>query len=301
MTTIATEPGSGHGDDHGHDHPHDHPKFLAHHFETPQQQFDSGKLGVWLFLTTEILLFSGLFCAYSVYRANHPEVFAYAHLYLNKTYGAINTVVLIFSSFTMAWAVRASQLGQRKLCMTLLSITIACGVVFMCIKGVEYHDKWREHILMPGPHDTWYNPTEAPTEPKESRAQEAISADIRSRDKVAGEAALETPTPAGAGVAAAPASAPAISFTGPATRLSPEGVLVEQSVVPKAQIGPGGVSPQWNAAHEPWIEKSAQEAGGEGAGPEPYNTHIFFSIYFLMTGLHGVHVLAGMGARSSGC
>ena len=78
MTTIASQPAS-HGDDHG----HDHPKFLAHHFETPQQQFDSGKLGIWLFLNTEILLFSGLFCAYSVYRYTHPEIFAYAHLYLN--------------------------------------------------------------------------------------------------------------------------------------------------------------------------------------------------------------------------
>src|SRR5439155_20827230 len=105
MTTISTTP-SHPPDDHGHGS--DHPKFLAHHFETPQQQFDSGKLGVWLFLTTEILLFSGLFCAYAVYRANHPEIYRFAHLYLNKWLGALNTIVLIFSSFTMAWAVRAS-------------------------------------------------------------------------------------------------------------------------------------------------------------------------------------------------
>src|SRR4051812_44532832 len=122
MTTTAPNPAHPPHDDHG-----DHPKFLAHHFETPQQQFDSGKLGVWLFLTTEILLFSGLFCAYAVYRANHPEIYAYAHLYLNKWYGALNTIVLIFSSFTMAWAVRASQTGQRSLCLKLLWITIACG------------------------------------------------------------------------------------------------------------------------------------------------------------------------------
>src|SRR3954469_22632596 len=144
MTTTAhsapshpPEGGPGepaHADAHG----HAHPKFLAHHFETPQQQFDSGKLGVWLFLTTEILLFSGLFCAYAVYRANHPDIFAFAHEYLNKWYGALNTIVLIFSSFTMAWGVRASQLGQRKLCSILLGITIACGAMFMCVKYVEY-------------------------------------------------------------------------------------------------------------------------------------------------------------------
>src|SRR5689334_2317913 len=94
MTTTA------HDAAHAHDAHGDHPKHLAHHFETPQQQFDSGKLGVWLFLTTEILLFSGLFCAYAVYRANHPDIFAFAHEYLNKWYGALNTIVLIFSSFT---------------------------------------------------------------------------------------------------------------------------------------------------------------------------------------------------------
>src|SRR5579862_7564183 len=108
LATPASPEGHGHDD-----HEHEHPKFLAHHFDTPQQQFDAGKLGIWLFLTTEILLFSGLFCAYSVYRANHPEIFEYAHLYLNKNLGAINTVVLLFSSLTMAWGVRAAQLGQK--------------------------------------------------------------------------------------------------------------------------------------------------------------------------------------------
>ena len=121
------------------EHAHEHPKFLAHHFETPLQQFEAGKLGLWLFLTTEILLFSGMFCAYSVYRHNHPEIFEYAHLWLDKILGGINTLVLIFSSFTMAWAVRAAQLGQRKLLIVLLSITLFCGfVIFLGIKFVEY-------------------------------------------------------------------------------------------------------------------------------------------------------------------
>ena len=92
----------------------EHPPFLAHHFETPQQQFDTGKLGMWIFLVTEVLFFSGLFCAYAVYRANHPEIFIYADRYLDRTLGGINTVVLILSSFTMAWAVRCAQLNQRR-------------------------------------------------------------------------------------------------------------------------------------------------------------------------------------------
>ena len=58
--------------DHDHDH-HDHGEFIAHHFEGPEQQYDSGKLGIWLFLVTESpLFFSGLFVAYTLYRSHHP-------------------------------------------------------------------------------------------------------------------------------------------------------------------------------------------------------------------------------------
>ncbi len=264
MTTTAQD--SAHPPDAHGDAPHDHPKFLAHHFETPQQQFDSGKLGVWLFLTTEVLLFSGLFCAYSVYRANHPEIFAFAHLYLNKWYGALNTIVLIFSSFTMAWAVRASQLGQRKLCSGLLIITISCGGVFMVVKAVEYYAKFQEYLL-PGEH---FRPTELPNH---------------------AEAAPVSTSPAA--VAAADAS---VAATVPAIRRSDVGYVVEQSLVPRASTGPAGLGNDW-AAHETSRFSAAvrRDEAPESVGPEPANTHIFFGIYFLMTGLHGIHVLGGMG------
>jgi cytochrome c oxidase subunit III len=122
---------------------------LAHHFATPKQQYDSAKSGMWLFLSTEILLFSGLFCAYAVYRANHPDVFIYAHQFLDKTLGGINTLVLILSSLTAAWAVRAAQLGQRRLLIGLLAATLVCGFCFLGIKGIEYEHKWK-HGLLPG-------------------------------------------------------------------------------------------------------------------------------------------------------
>ncbi len=272
---------------------HAHPKFLAHHFDTPQQQFDSGKLGVWLFLTTEILLFSGLFCAYAVYRATHPEVFAYAHEYLNKLLGAANTIVLIFSSFTMAWAVRCSQMGEapfvlripagkgkfkevfsishRKLCVALLGITIACGAGFMCIKFVEYKAKF-EHYLLPGSH---YNANVNPLEEK------------RENKNGGKEVAESKPAESAPATAAAAAGVP----TGPSTRISADGYLVEQSQVPKASLGPAGMNDEWSKAHDPLASKTAE---AESIGPEPANTQIFFSIYFLMTGLHGIHVLAGM-------
>ena len=87
----------------------EHAPFLAHHFDSHARQFDAGKLGMWIFILTEILLFGGLFCAYAVFRSHHPEIFVWADQFLDKTLGGINTAVLIASSFTMAWAVRVRK------------------------------------------------------------------------------------------------------------------------------------------------------------------------------------------------
>ena len=134
-----------HGPDTGHES-HAHTPHLAHHFDTMEQQYDSGKLGMWVFLATELLMFGGLFCAYAVYRANHPEVFIYAHTFLNTTWGAINTCVLLASSLTMAWAVRCSQLNQRNALVALLLATLCGGAGFMMIKAVEYNHKFQEYL-----------------------------------------------------------------------------------------------------------------------------------------------------------
>ncbi len=144
---TAVEPHESHED--GHDDWH-HQPFSAHHFENAEQQFDSGKLGMWLFLVTEILFFSGLFCAYAVYRASHPEVFIYASQFLDKYLGGMNTVVLIFSSLTMAWAVRCAQLGQRTGLVTLLGVTLFCAALFLGVKTFEYTEKAHKRLLWSG-------------------------------------------------------------------------------------------------------------------------------------------------------
>src|SRR3954454_23401954 len=110
---------------------------LAHHFHSLRQQFDAGKLGIWLFLLAEVLFFSGLFCAYAVYRAAHPEIFNYAHYFLDARLGALNTCVLLVSSLTAALAVRFAQLGQRRMLMLNIVITIVCAFAFLGVKYVE--------------------------------------------------------------------------------------------------------------------------------------------------------------------
>lgn len=133
------------------DHAHGHhgPKWLAHHFETPVQQFDTAKLGMWAFLAQELLFFSGLFVAYGVYRNWFPEMFKAAAHQLNKEMGATNTVVLLFSSLTAALAVRSAQVGNRKLTGKLILITIGCACAFLVIKFFEYKHKF-EAGLLPG-------------------------------------------------------------------------------------------------------------------------------------------------------
>ena len=122
-----------------------HHPALAHHFDSMAQQSEATTLGMWVFLVTEVLFFGGLFATYMVYRSQFPEAFAAASHELDVTLGTINTVVLITSSLTMALAVHAAQMGQRKLLMTFLILTMILGGVFLGIKSLEYYHKFAEH------------------------------------------------------------------------------------------------------------------------------------------------------------
>ncbi len=147
MATTEAASDHAHGE-HGHDH--EHPPFLAHHFDTPEQQFDSGKLGIWLFLTTEVLFFGGMFCAYAIFRSLRPEVFEGCSQFLNTKLGAINTGVLLFSSLTMAWAVRCAQTEEHNKLTGMLATTLSCAMVFLGVKAIEYSHKWGMGLLPAG-------------------------------------------------------------------------------------------------------------------------------------------------------
>ena len=223
---------------------HEHSPHLAHHFDSPDQQVESGKLGMWLFLVTEVLLFGGLFCAYAVYRSIHPEVFVYAHHFLSKLLGGINTVILITSGLTMALAVRFAQTENRRGLVLTLALTFLGGAGFMSIKYVEYKHKWEDGLLW----GTRYAPTH--------KAPAAVPGPVQR-----------------------PAPAPAV------VEKTADGKIIEKSTIAPAPEGPAGLR-----RHPPDVQAPAGDIG-----IEPANVHIFFGIYFLMTGLHGLHVLAGMG------
>jgi cytochrome c oxidase subunit 3 len=119
-------------------------------FDTAAQQREASTLGMWVFLVTELMFFGGMFLAYTVYRSLYPASFAHASITLSAPIGALNTAVLLCSSLTMVLAVRAAQMGNRKLIITFLILTILLGTVFLGIKGYEWHEKFVEHHV-PGP------------------------------------------------------------------------------------------------------------------------------------------------------
>ena len=112
------------------------------HTTSKHTDYTGSKLGMWLFLFTEILLFGGLFLIYSVYRAVHQEAFHTAAKELSTLLGAINTVVLLTSSLTMALAIAALRQGKRNASIIYQSITILFGIAFLVNKYFE----WSGHI-----------------------------------------------------------------------------------------------------------------------------------------------------------
>jgi len=131
-----------HGAAAGHAHPRP-----AHHFENLDQQSEAATLGMWVFLVTEILFFGGLFATYLVYRSWYPGAFAAASHEMIVWAGTLNTTVLITSSLTMALAVRAGQVGDRRALVWLIAATMMLGVVFLGVKAFEYRTEFVEHHL----------------------------------------------------------------------------------------------------------------------------------------------------------
>jgi cytochrome c oxidase subunit 3 len=104
------------------------------------------KIGMWLFLLTEMLLFGGLFIVYSVYRFRNPEAFHLAAHELSVFIGTLNTAILLISSATIAMSISAIQLKNKKLSLILLGITILLGLAFLVNKYFEWGGKIQHHI-----------------------------------------------------------------------------------------------------------------------------------------------------------
>ncbi len=305
--TATLDPAHAHGE-HGDGHgAHAHMPFQAHHFDDPEQQFDAGKLGMWIFLVTEVLFFSGMFCAYAIYRSLHPEVWTFASQFLNEMLGAVNTGVLLFSSLTMAWGVRCAQLRQRTGLVICLAITLGCAAMFLGIKAVEYTHKWDMGLLTAGFYESQYLPGQHHTGLSSWLVRLSIVPAIitaamgvwylitlvrgqKRHGEIAGPLlvtglcyflgayvgitiqSFETPRHAEANhdshVAAADGSTLVVTSTGDEVHAA------NSSLLEPADRSPGDPLPE-----------EIDQAGGAG---------LFFSIYYCMTGVHAIHILGGM-------
>lgn len=120
---------------------------LAHHFPDLRTQENAARLGMWLFLATEVLLFTALFTAYTVYRYLFAETFNEASRLMDTSLGAANTLVLLTSSLTAALAVYYARRGQARRSAALLAATLAFAAGFMVIKAFEYGHHFHEGQL----------------------------------------------------------------------------------------------------------------------------------------------------------
>ena len=235
---------------------------------------------MWLFLVTEILFFSGLFVAYAVYRSNHSEVFLDAHKYLNTSLGALNTVVLLLSSLTMAWSVRCAQLGEKHRLVLLLAITLACASFFLGVKAVEYSHKWNEGLLWAGAYS--------------GGTQDHVGHSTGSWKPMA---VLSTPAAVGMGISGLLLVIARKRKSGVASRFWFAMLIAAATYFVGLAIGFAVEhATTSDAAH-----RAAESTTALGSEVDELNseqeriTGVFFSIYYVMTGVHAIHILAGMG------
>lgn len=120
---------------------------LAEQFDTREQARDTYRLGMWVFLATEVLFFGGLIAAYSAYRLTWPRDFALASHHTVYWIGTLNTGILLTSSLFMALAVHNAREGRRGLLVLFLCITLVFGVAFMGLKGLEYYKDYSDHLF----------------------------------------------------------------------------------------------------------------------------------------------------------
>lgn len=260
---------SSHADTHG---DHHHAPGLQHQFEDMKQQEESVSIAMWMFLVQEIMFFGGLFTAYLVFRSRFPLAFAEASNHLDAFWGGLNTLVLIVSSLTMALVVYYAQKGNRNMQVIMIVLTMIFGAAFLGVKAIEYTDKYNKGLV---PVAGWNKKT-----PKDGEVH-----------------------------ATTPAAPKEHSFVIPIIETRAEAASTGDHSKP--YINPKGEF-QWNdGSHvldyalakekegKPYLTASERvgyfSAGKFDADKYRDKIRIFYYIYFVMTGLHALHMIIGLG------
>ncbi len=206
-----------------------HSPVLKHHFDNLEQQHSAERLGMWMFLVTEVLFFGGMFCGYTVYRIWFPHDFEFASSHLIVWIAAVNTALLITSSLTMTFAIRAAQLGDRPALTRYLWVTLLLGAGFLGFKAFEYYTDYEERYV-PGP------------------------------------------------------------------------IFQEEYAAAEQEAAHGSAADAHRGARQHWSMELARHNAGKSPGDadylSPQRVQLFLCFYYIMTGIHGIHILVGLGCIS---
>jgi cytochrome c oxidase subunit 3 len=227
-------------------------------FEDPRVRNDASCLGVWLFLAGDAVLFAGPFCAYAVMRSGRPEVFEYGQYYMSAGVGALATGALLASCLFAALAARAAALRNSARASAGLAVTLLLGLVFLGIVASDVRHHAAKGHLPGGRFHPAIQVWETP------RFARVHPESARYATELAG------------------------------------GVVPDHSTVTANPL-----PPREYRAHLPPPEGPLVRAGVLGersllvtVPSMPPNAHTFFGLYFLLLGLHSLHVLAGVGVWS---
>ncbi len=212
-----------------------------------------GKIGIWLFLASEIMFFIGILGTYIILRSGSPEMFAaHAHV-LSKTFAGINTLVLILSSLTVALAVDAAQKGNAPRTAALLGVTLVCAIGFLGIKYIEYTDKLGDPFGHSLGHQTLVH-----TQGKQSFVYDGH---------------------------VHPEGADHIKLTG--YRMPAPEIGLNLHAISEHEIKDRSGQKE----EETWTLDKKGVGSALRYGPQK---NIFFSCYYALTGIHGLHVVGGI-------
>lgn len=235
-----------------------HEPGLQHQFEDMGQQEESVSIGMWMFLVQEILFFGGLFTAYLVFRSRYPMAFAAGSNHLDAFWGGLNTIVLIVSSLTMALTVYYAQKSNRIMQVVMILLTMGFGATFLGVKAIEYTDKYN-HGLVP-----------------------VAGLNKRIKDE-SGHHAAATEKPC----FEVDHNAPAVEHPNP----HGEFLWTDCSLAKQAQDG----NFLTEAEKVGYFGTAYSATAQIDANKFRDKVRIFYFIYFVMTGLHALHMVVGLG------
>jgi cytochrome c oxidase subunit III len=229
-----------------------------------------GKIGIWLFLASEIMFFVALLGTYVVLRAGSADLFARHSAGLSKALAGISTVVLVFSSFTMARAVDAAQKNDSRSVARFLAATILCALTFLGVEAHEYMDL-AAHRTIVARGDNAVRPRR-PADGAPTARSGVFVYDGHVRQSDSGDITLR-------------------GYRMPMPTATDHHGTFDTHLVSEEDVRAAAIKAGQSADEQAYTIPAALVSTEIAYGP---SKNIFYASYFILTGVHALHVLAGI-------